>query len=157
MPYDSLMSVYGTLLNAGGILFGIFGLWVGVLYPGILEKSSDPNKYKNSASQSNDLLKPLFVSSFLFFVMLFVSFFAPFMKEAHLSSNEKMIIKGFSAGVAAGVFVVLLCEIVSSMSQVDCFQRIILRNETKTDMKKRVMSGPCISDSKSNDEGQNIE
>ena len=156
LPYESLMSIYGTLLNAGGLLFGIFGLWVGVLYPGIFDKSSDPNKYKDTATQSNGLLKPLFVSSLLFLVMLIVLFVAPFIKGIGLSASLIVIIKGTSAGGAAGIFAALLYEIIVSMCQVDCFQSIISRNEEKTDMKQRFMTGPGVSDDKGNNKKQDI-
>ncbi len=126
MSYDSLMHIYETLLTAAGILFGVFGLWVGILYPGILEKSSNPQKYKQTISQSICLLRPLFVSLILFLVMLIIVFLAPFFHSINLPNNCRCIAKCISAGIAFALFLALLVEIIASMNQIEIFHRLEL-------------------------------
>ena len=82
IPFDSHIKIYDTLLTASGILFGVFGLWVSILYPTILEKSlyesgrtDNPTRISNKANQ---LLYPMFISLFLFLSLSYNSIQSPF-------------------------------------------------------------------------------
>ena len=145
MDYDSLIKVYEVLLTASGILFGIFGVWVSVLYPGILEKSLEPHKPETTIEQASSILKPLFISLVLFLLMLIVVFLAPFVRSLNLIDNYKCIVKSLSSGMAAIIFVELLREVVVSMAQTEGFQTLISRNAIIADMKNRFMSGTRIT------------
>ena len=151
MSYESLMKAYESLLVASGTLFGIFGLWVGILKPDYLKRSLDPNKYKNVSKQSNDITKLLFYSLFVFLIMLCVVFIAPFLKSSNLPCIFRAIIKCLSAGIAAGIFFVLLWEIFITMSQIEGFQSLISRNAVLTDMRERFMTGHCLSNANPRD------
>ena len=144
MDYDSLIKVYEVLLTASGILFGIFGVWVSVLYPGILEKSLEPSESEGTIKQASSILKPLFISLLLFLLMLIVVFLAPFMKTLHFFNDYKFIVKSLSEGMAAIIFMELLREVIISMAQTEGFQTLISRNATITYMRKRFMSGTRI-------------
>ena len=49
ISFETHMNIYETLLTASGILFGVFGLWVSILYPGILEKSLNESGKKGES------------------------------------------------------------------------------------------------------------
>lgn len=148
MNYDSLIKVYEVLLTASGILFGIFGVWVSVLYPGILEKSLEPHKPETTIEQASSILKPLFISLVLFLLMLIVVFLAPFIRSLDFFNNYKYIAKSLSSGMAAIIFLELLREVVVSMIQTEGFQTLISRNAIISDMRNRFMSGTRITMSK---------
>lgn len=145
ISFDAHMKIYDTLLTISGILFGVFGLWVSILYPGILEKSlEESGKTEIPAeisNRSNQLLRPMFISLFLFLVMVSVIFLAPFLQALDLSQNIRSLMKCISASMAGLVFLVLVDSILQSMDQTEAFQSLITHNATFADMKNRFMAG----------------
>ncbi|MEI3040944.1 MAG: hypothetical protein V8T90_17950 [Victivallales bacterium] len=147
LSFDAHIKIYDTLLTASGILFGVFGLWVSVLYPGILEKSlqeSGKAEWKGTISAKADqLLRPLFIALFLFLIMIIVVFIAPFVRALNFSQNIRFWLKCISASVAGLIFISLMDSVLQAMNQTEAFQTMITRNAILTDMKTRFMSGIC--------------
>ena len=147
LPFDTHIKIYDTLLTASGILFGVFGLWVSVLYPSILEKSlNESGKTENPLNisrKADQLLRPMFISLLLFLIMVFVEFIAPFIRASGLSSNIRMLLKCISAGTASIIFIILIYSIIGAMNQTEAFQSLVTRNAVLSDMKRRFMSGFC--------------
>ena len=145
ISFDAHMKIYDTLLTISGILFGVFGLWVSILYPGILEKSlKESGKTEMPAdisSRADQLLRPMFISLFLFLIMIFVVFLAPFMQALELPKIIRSLMKCISAWMAGLIFLALADSILQSMRQTEAFQTLVTRNATLTDMKNRFMSG----------------
>lgn len=147
LSYDIHIKIYDTLLTASGILFGVFGLWVSILYPGILDKSlqeaGKTDTPENISSKADQLLRPMFFSLLLFLMMVFIEFLAPFIRTLEFSSNMRIMVKCFSASVAGLIFISLMDSVLQAMNQTEAFQTMITRNAILTDMKTRFMSGIC--------------
>ena len=145
--FDVHIKIYETLLTASGILFGVFGLWVSILYPGILSKSlNESGKTETQASISsaaNQLLGPMFISLLLFLIMVSIIFLAPFIRGMALPGVIRTFTKCASAGISGLMFLILLNSIFQAMNQTEAFQALITRNATSADMKNRLMSGIC--------------
>lgn len=145
IPFDAHIKIYDTLLTASGILFGVFGLWVSILYPDILTKSLDEKRMNENPSdisaKANQLLQPMFFSLLLFLIMIFVEFLAPFIRVLDISPDTRLVIKGISASVASLIFVALVISIFQAIDQTELFQAIVTKNAILSDMKKRFMSG----------------
>lgn len=145
IPFDVHIKIYDTLLTASGILFGVFGLWVSILYPDILTKSLDEKNTNENPSdisaKANQLLQPMFFSLLLFLIMIFVEFLAPFIRVLDISPYARLVIKGISASVASLIFVALVISIFQAIDQTELFQAIVTKNAILSDMKKRFISG----------------
>lgn len=145
IPFDAHIKIYDTLLTASGILFGVFGLWVSILYPDILTKSLDEKRMNENPSdisaKANQLLQPMFFSLLLFLIMIFVEFLAPFIRVLDISSDIRLFVKGISASIASLIFVALIVSIFQAINQTEAFQAIVTRNAILSNMKIRFMSG----------------
>lgn len=147
LSFEAHIKIYDTLLTASGILFGVFGLWVSVLYPSILEKSlNESGKIENPQNislKANQLLEPMFISLLLFLIMIFVEFIAPFIKALDVSFDTRKLLKCISSGTASIIFIILIYSIIGAMDQTEAFQSLVAKNAVLSDMKKRFMSGFC--------------
>ncbi len=145
ISFETHMNIYETLLTASGILFGVFGLWVSILYPGILEKSLNESGKKEKVSdisqEADRLLRPMFESLLLFLIMIAIKFIAPFIRELDMASEYRLFIKGISASIASVIFVPLIISIFQAVGQTEAFQSRVTRNAVSSDMKHGFMSG----------------
>lgn len=78
---EARLEVYEMLHNVVGTLFGVFGLWVGVIYPKALQELISPKK-KHSATvlEVQLLIRPLILSLGLFFFILVLRGALPFVE-----------------------------------------------------------------------------
>lgn len=151
MQSSSILSIYRSLLLGIGILCCVLGVWGSTVYPDALKRAGDEEQYKGSAAQAANVLTPLFLSLVLFLLTFGVSFVAPFLQGADIPGSFRVILKALASGVSAGIFFVLGATLLALAGFVDTMQHIANQEETKTDMRARLMLGTRIRDDRSED------
>lgn len=148
IPLASHINIYNTLLTISGILFGILGIWVSVLYPEILAKTLSSEVQGGNSEKSNQLLAPMFFSLLVFMLTGALLLSIPFILALKLPLEYCVILKHTSSGIMGILFVSFIYLIFNVMASADALQSLVRRHETIADMKNRSVSGSIIPKSK---------
>lgn len=111
IPFQAQKELLEPLLGIAGIIFGVLGIWVGILYPEIISKAKDINSPTDANAVNKELgnlIFPLVVSLVLLIIIILLLYIAPILKSFRFSRDTVFIFRGVAFSV---VSVVTFCWI----------------------------------------------
>lgn len=111
IPFHAQKELLEPLLGIAGIIFGVLGVWVGILYPGVISKAKGINSPIDANAVNKELenlIFPLVVSLVLLIIVILLLYIAPILKSFRFSSDTVFIFRG---GAFSIVSVVTFCWI----------------------------------------------
>ena len=102
IPFHSQKELLEPLLGIAGIVFGVLGIWLGILYPDLISNAS---KFESSSEgrqinkEANDIIFPFVFSLLLLIVFIVLLYLEPVLKSFGFSENCVPCFRGVSFSV----------------------------------------------------------
>lgn len=152
IPYTEQQPLYAMIQTVSGIMFGIFGLWIALLYPDLRQKvfSVDGNKEANShvtqngvvpadeVQQADHILEPFFVSLFVLLVTVVVMVVAPVVRRMPALQIWAEVIRGMSFGLIGLLTVLEITTILRAMRVTDGLKAALGQGKAIQQVKARI-------------------
>lgn len=141
------IAVYQVLQNVSGIMFAVFGLWIGLLYPGLRKRvfeRDDKPCMATDESRSNDnkvadhLLLPFFLSLIILFLTLSVIVFVPLLRQLPTFLAVKDILRGISFSFITLLTMLQTWTIFSAMHMTEALKGVISKGSAKKKIASRI-------------------
>lgn len=140
------ITVYQVLQNVSGIMFAVFGLWIGLLYPGlrkrVFERSRvdcvDPAERDDDNQVADHLLLPFFLSLGILLLTLVVIVAHPLLCQIEAFVAHKELLRGLSFAVLSGLALAQLWTIFSAMHMTEALKGIVSRQSTRNKVANRI-------------------
>ena len=119
------------LRNVSGVMFGVFGLWIGLLYPGLRERvfkktaNEETVGAKNPAHEAQRLLEPFFVSLVVLLVAFAFDIVSPLLKRVTFLQEWKWQMRGVSYLLIGLLSLAIVISIFRAMRMTDAFAAAI--------------------------------
>lgn len=137
LPHE-VLDVYEMFHNVTGVLFSVFGLWVGVIYPKALQELLSPQKtHRATVDEIRSIIAPLCSSLFLFFVVFVVRSVAPFLEKSWPPYILSFILKV----LLIILFMILVSAFGAAIDQLIRFQFGINKKATENEMNENLFLG----------------
>ena len=151
IPYSEQQGIYSVLLTVAGIMFTVFGLWIGLLYPELRKKvfgrgqvsppvieNTDGNDKDNVDRQADHLLQPFFASLFILLATFIVYVVGPILARVSWLVPIKEILRGISYAFIGVLAFLQLRTIFGAMKITDGLKSTISRGIKRRDIKNRI-------------------
>lgn len=149
VPFVEQQKLFEMLRNVAGIMFAVFGLWIGLLYPELRKRvfsrgathSEIPHKgieAEREDRQADHLLQPFFVSLAIVLVTVVVDIAAPILKRIDLLVQHKSLMLGISYSLVGLLALAQIVSILQAMKLTDGLKATISRGRTAKDIKERI-------------------
>lgn len=111
IPFQVQKELLEPLLSIAGIIFGVLGIWVGILYPGIISKAEDIEialDEKSVNEEVEELIFPFVISLVLLVIIILLLYLAPVLKVFCFPDSAVFVLRGIAFSI---VSIVTLCWI----------------------------------------------
>ena len=141
------IAVYQVLQNVSGIMFAVFGLWIGLLYPGlrkrVFERDDKPCTAADESSSSDNkvadhLLLPFFLSLIILFLTLLVIVIVPLLRQLPTLLAAKEILRGISFSLITLLAMLQTWTIFSAMHMTEALKGVISKGSAKKKIALRI-------------------
>lgn len=140
------IAIYQVLQNVSGIMFAVFGLWIGLLYPElrkrVFERSHAAPEIEEGRSNddhvADSLLFPFFLSLVVVLVTLVVVVANPILRQVTALMDYKEFLRGFSFALLSGLALAQLWAICLAMNMTEALKTFIGRQSTRNNVTDRV-------------------
>jgi len=149
VPYAEQQKLYEMLRNVAGIMFAVFGLWIGLLYPELRKKvfsrgsenSDVPPKgieAEREDRQADHLLQPFFISLTIVLVTVVVDIAGPIVRRIDWLVQHKNLLRGVSYILIGILALAQIVSILQAMKLTDGLKATISRGRSLKDIKNRI-------------------
>lgn len=149
VPYVEQQKLYEMLRNVAGIMFAVFGLWIGLLYPGLRKRvfsrgTATPDVPPNGIEaepedrQADHLLQPFFVSLAIVLVTVVVDIAGPVVKRIDWLLQHKGLLRGMSYSLIGVLALAQIFSIFQAMKLTDGLKATISKGRSVKDVKDRI-------------------
>jgi len=140
------IAVYQVLQNVSGIMFAVFGLWIGLLYPGLRKRVFERSRTDSNGSESQDddnqvadhLLLPFFLSLAILMLTLVAMVVHPLLCQIALLVAYKELLRGLSYAVLSSLALAQLWTIFSAMHMTEALKGVVSRQSTRNKVAERM-------------------
>lgn len=145
--FEEQAKFYELLRNVSGIMFGVFGLWIGLLYPGLREKvfrSSNSgsrinqNEDRDAAKEANHLLEPFFTSLAILLIAFLFGILGPIARRVEELRPHSSLIRGCSCSFVGLLSILQIATIFRAMKITDLLTSSIARRKAKNEKRNRI-------------------
>lgn len=149
VPYVEQQKLYEMLRNVAGIMFAVFGLWIGLLYPELrkkvfsrgTDKSDVPSKgieAEREDRQADHLLQPFFISLAIVLITIVVDIAGPIVKRIEGLVEYKSLIRGISYFTIGVLALAQIVSILQAMKLTDGLKATISGGRSVRDIRSRI-------------------
>lgn len=137
---------YDMIRNVAGVMFGVFGLWIGLLYPDLKRKIFKKNngdepqralQTTDNEEQANALLQPFFCSLAILLTSLVIGVSIPLIEHLSILEPHKKVVKGFSYSFVGLLALVQIWTIWNAMQLTDLLKSSIDRSTKRRESRER--------------------
>ncbi|TWT41369.1 hypothetical protein Pla111_30830 [Botrimarina hoheduenensis] len=140
------IAVYQVLQNVSGIMFAVFGLWIGLLYPGLRKRVFERSRADCIRSDERDddnqvadhLLLPFFLSLAILLLTLVAVVAHPLLRQSTTLVAHKELLRGSSFAVLSGLALAQLWTIFSAMHMTEALKGVVSRQSTRNKVANRI-------------------
>lgn len=142
------IAVYQVLQNVSGIMFAVFGLWIGLLYPGLRkrvfertslrENSEDASLSEDDTCVADHLLLPFFLSLFILLLTLVTIVIHPLLRQIPQLVSHKELVRGLSFAVLTALAIAQIWTIFSAMHMTEALKGVVSRRSTRNKVALRI-------------------
>lgn len=150
VPFKEQHALYSMLQNVSGIMFAVFGLWIGLLYPDIRRRvfsvdhspdagnsTSNERHDSDDDTQANEILQPFFVSLSILLITIAVYVLAPLGGRLSISVTLEEWLRGISYGLIVLLAVLQITTVLQSIRITDRLKATISRGTSERHIKRR--------------------
>lgn len=148
VPFVEQQKLYEMIRNVAGIMFAVFGLWIGLLYPELRKRvfsrgrqvsNEDPHDIaaKDEDRQADHLLQPFFVSLFIVLVTVVVDIASPLLKRVEWLIQQRSLLRGVSYCLIGVLALAQIVSILQAMKITDGLKATISRGRKVKEVKDR--------------------
>lgn len=149
VPLAEQQRLYDIIRDVASIMFAVFGLWIGLLYPELRKKvfsrgrqlASDEGQELARTSedrQANHLLQPFFVSLFIVLVTVVVDVVGPLLKQVDWLVQQKAQLRGLSYCLVGVLALMQITSITQAMKITEGLKATISRGSKEKEVKDRI-------------------
>lgn len=149
VPFAEQQKLFEMLRNVAGIMFAVFGLWIGLLYPELrkkvfkrgTEKSDVPTKgieTEREDRQADHLLQPFFVSLAIVLITVVLDIAGPILKRIDWLAQFKDLLRGLSYALVGVLALAQIVSILQAMKLTDGLKATISRGRSVKEIKERI-------------------
>lgn len=136
IAYDKQMVVYDGLRNTSGIIFGVMGAWMAVLYPGgIASFFKDP---RSASSQIAAITGAMVNSMLTLAVILLIQFLAPILEQFPFPPLIVSLSKGFSYSLVFVLTALQMRSLLITLLPNYIIKEDLVRQENLEELRKRL-------------------
>lgn len=128
IPLKEQIPLYEGLRNTSGIIFGVMGAWLAILYPVAFQKFTKPGERgltDDEERQVRRLLHPLIISTIILGSTVLLLFVAPVAKTFALDAEAVWVLRGLSFGLIGVMTVLQIWTVVLTLVPTDFLKRQI--------------------------------
>jgi hypothetical protein len=142
------IGVYQILQNVSGIMFAVFGLWIGLLYPGLRKRVFERSVCRDDAEEvsineddtrvADHLLLPFFLSLFILLSTLVTIVVHPLLRQIPQLVAHKELVRGASFAVLTSLAIAQIWTIFSAMHMTEALKGVVSRRSTRNKVALRI-------------------
>jgi amino acid permease len=134
LSFKEHVEAYAMVRNVSGVMFGVFGLWVGLLYPDLRKKifrsdgqgaSDERQDASENERQANSLLQPFFCSLAIFLLSFVAGVAVPLGRHIPLIQSHPMTAKGISYATIGILALVQIWTIWNAIQLTDVMKKSV--------------------------------
>ncbi len=148
VPFAEQQKLYEMIRNVAGIMFAVFGLWIGLLYPELRKRVFSRGRQfanedghdiagTNEDRQADHLLQPFFVSLFIVLVTVVIDIAGPLIKRVDWFMQQRPLLRGVSYCVIGVLALMQIVSILQAMKITDGLKATISRGRKAKEIKDR--------------------
>ena len=133
LSFKEHVEAYAMIRNVSGVMFGVFGLWVGLLYPDLRNKifrgqsaeSGESESVSENERQANSLLQPFFCSLAIFLLSFVAGVVVPLGRHIPLAQSYPLMAKGISYATIGLLAIVQIWTIWNAIQLTDVMKKSV--------------------------------
>lgn len=148
VPFAEQQKLYEMIRNVAGIMFAVFGLWIGLLYPELRKRVFSRGRQlaneeghdiagMNEDQQADHLLQPFFVSLFIVLVTVVIDITGPLLKRVDWFMQQRTLLRGVSYCLIGVLALMQIVSILQAMKITDGLKATISRGRKVKQVKDR--------------------
>ena len=126
IPFSDQAPLYEGLRNTAGIIFGVMGAWLAILYPAAFQKFSKPGERgltTDEEKQVKRLFHPLVCSTVVLALTVLVLFLGPLFRTYRFAIDHADVLRGVSFGVIGVMTVMQIWTVILTLVPTDMLKR----------------------------------